>query len=607
MPLISGTDNPETLMGTEGDDTIEGRGGDDFLHGNGGNDAIYGNAGADHLYGGAGNDYLVGDDLSATFSDVIDGGAGDDIIVIQGNDEVIEAVGGGYDNVQVAGTAAVLSAGAEVEVFSTTNHSSTAGATLTGNAFRQIIIGTAGRDTLDGGGGGDFLIGLQGNDTYLVVAGDSVVEDAGGGTDLVRVKSGSFTLNAGAQVETMERVDAASTEAVTMTGNEFSQSITGNAGNNVLRGGGGADSLFGGLGNDTYFVDADDFVRELGGQGFDTIRASESYAVNVDQHIEALATDNDAGTAAINLFANTFVQTITGNAGSNYLFGGGGSGVVTIAGLGGDDFIYVKSGDVVVEAAGGGYDNVLTSDTYTLNPGAQVEILSTRNHFGTDGSGRLWGNEFSQTIIGNAGNNWLTGGGGVDWLQGMDGDDLLFVDADDNVIETATGGRDNVLASASYTLNAGAYAEIVSTNNHAGTAAINLTGNELGQIMIGNAGANVLNGGLGADFLQGLGGADSFAFTTALGSGNVDAILDWAANDLIQLDDAVFTGLAPGPLGLNAFVVGSAAQDADDRIIYNNATGALFFDADGNGAGAAVQFATMQGTPSLSASDFMVI
>ena len=41
-----------------------------------------------------------------------------------------------------------------------------------------------------------------------------------------------------------------------------------------------------------------------------------------------------------------------------------------------------------------------------------------------------------------------------------------------------------------------------------GTAAINLTGNELAQTIFGNAGANMLNGGGGADALVGFGGDD---------------------------------------------------------------------------------------------------
>ncbi len=57
----------------------------------------------------------------------------------------------------------------------------------------------------------------------------------------------------------------------------------------------------------------------------------------------------------------------------------------------------------------------------------------------------------------------------------------------------------------------------------------------------------------------------------------------------------------------SAFVLGTAALDGDDRIIYNQATGALFYDADGNGGGAAVQFATLGAGIALLASDLAII
>ena len=126
--------------------------------------------------------------------------------------------------------------------------------------------------------------------------------------------------------------------------------------------------------------------------------------------------------------------------------------------------------------------------------------------------------------------------------------------------------------------------------------------------MIGNAGANILNGFGGNDVLQGLGGADTFAFNTALGAGNVDTIADMVSGvDRISLDNSVFAGLPLGTLSAANFRQAPTAQDADDRIIYDAATGALYFDADGNGAGAAVQFATLTPFTPLTSNDFFVV
>ena len=103
-------------------------------------------------------------------------------------------------------------------------------------------------------------------------------------------------------------------------------------------------------------------------------------------------------------------------------------------------------------------------------------------------------------------------------------------------------------------------------------------------------------------------GAHAFRFDSALGAGNVDTIDGFSvADDTIRLDDAVFTGLTPGALPAGAFQLGASAQDADDRILYDAASGALLFDADGNGAGAAIHFATLMPGTAIVAADILVI
>ena len=118
----------------------------------------------------------------------------------------------------------------------------------------------------------------------------------------------------------------------------------------------------------------------------------------------------------------------------------------------------------------------------------------------------------------------------------------------------------------------------------------------------------LIDGGAGNDTLTGGGGSDTFLFDTAL-AGNVDTVADFdAANDTIQLDQSIFTAITTlGTLSAAAFFAGAAAHDADDRIIYNSATGNLFYDSDGTGAIAAVQFAHLNGTPAISNTNFTVV
>ncbi|MGO4841604.1 calcium-binding protein, partial [Rhizobiaceae sp. 2RAB30] len=78
-------------------------------------------------------------------------------------------------------------------------------------------------------------------------------------------------------------------------------------------------------------------------------------------------------------------------------------------------------------------------------------------------------------------------------------------------------------------------------------------------------------------------------------------------NDTIHLDNAVFTKLGAGALNAANFRLGAAAVDANDHVIYNRSTGVLSYDADGNGAGAAVQIALLSNKAALSSADFLVV
>jgi serralysin len=217
----------------------------------------------------------------------------------------------------------------------------------------------------------------------------------------------------------------------------------------------------------------------------------------------------------------------------------------------------------------------------------------------------LVGDAGANLLNGDAGADTLIGGAGADALTGGTGDDTYYVDdAGDNVVETsASGGNDIVYSSVSYDLH-GRYVETLSLR---GTGNIDATGNGQANTLIGNGGKNVLDGMAGNDTLTGGAGADTFVFDTALsGTTNVDTITDFTiGQDLIQLDLSVFkkAGVAGG-LGAGAFTIGSAATTTAQRIIYDAGTGDLFYDADGSGSGAQVQFATLAKNLALTAGSF---
>jgi Ca2+-binding RTX toxin-like protein len=154
-----------------------------------------------------------------------------------------------------------------------------------------------------------------------------------------------------------------------------------------------------------------------------------------------------------------------------------------------------------------------------------------------------------------------------------------------------------------------------------GSAADNLTGdanaNRLdggagADILVGGAGNDVLIGGLGLDTLTGGVGLDTFLFNVDPTAANRDTIQAFSvADDTIQLDHVVFAALGVGALDVTAFnsaSTGAAALDVTDRIFYNTANGALYYDADGLGGAAAIQFATFTGlVGTLTSSDFVIV
>ncbi len=440
-----------------------------------------GNSLANQLKGNAGANVLNG----GTGADAMTGGAGDDTYVVDNTgDTTVELAGEGTDLVQ-SGITWMLAA--NVENLTLTGTTAING---TGNALANVINGNSGANVLDGGAGADTLAGGAGNDTYIVDSvGDSVVEAASAGTDLVQ-SSLSWTLSAN-----VENLTLTGSAAINGTGNDLANTVTGNGANNLLDGGLGADTLAGGAGDDSYVVDnTADVVTEAAAAGTDTVLSSVS--LTLAANVENL---NLTGSAAINATGNTQDNVLRGNSAANTLNGGTGNDTM-VGGAGDDTYGVDATGDAVTELAGEGTDLVQSSITYSL--GANVENLTLTGTGAINGTG----NALANAIVGNSGANVLDGGAGNDTLTGGAGNDTYLVDsAGDLIVELAAGGTDTVQTGINWVL--GTDLENLTLT---GTAAINGTGNGLNNTLIGNGADNVLDGGAGNDTMTGGAGNDTY-------------------------------------------------------------------------------------------------
>jgi Ca2+-binding RTX toxin-like protein len=133
--------------------------------------------------------------------------------------------------------------------------------------------------------------------------------------------------------------------------------------------------------------------------------------------------------------------------------------------------------------------------------------------------------------------------------------------------------------------------------------------------MYGLDGDDRLDGGTGKDNMVGGTGRDTFVFSTRPSkTTNVDKIVDFnVAADSVHLENGIFktigkgTSSKPALLKSGFFYAGTKSHDVDDRVIYNKKTGALYYDADGTGAGAQVQIASLSKNLKITHKDFYVI
>ena len=271
-------------------------------------------------------------------------------------------------------------------------------------------------------------------------------------------------------------------------------------------------------------------------------------------------------------------------------------------------------------------------------PTQDINLLIRDDDQGTDTTpqkleGTPKNDTLDATANGGYGDDSLDGKQGADTMMGGDGNDTYYVDNIKDVIteedqaESAAGDDDLVHSTASsYTLPANVEHLIID-----GKSKGNATGNELNNSITGNAAVNTLLGlegddtfdsGSGNDTLSGGDGADTYIFSSGIkGSKNVDTIKDFVSGeDKILLSADIFTKLAtalgvidgndPTPLSDGDYFLSAPkvkAKSASDFLLYDSNTGRVYYDADGNGKGAADWFITLTGKPALSADDIYIV
>lgn len=328
--------------------------------------------------------------------------------------------------------------------------------------------------------------------------------------------------------------------------------LFGGSGNDILDGGdrnqlasfqSGDDTMYGGSGNDTYYIDSiGDSIIEYANEGIDTVYSSISYTLGDNQ--ENLTLTSSFSFFSLNGFGNVLNNRIIGNSEGNSLYGYGGND--TIEGGFGNDSLYGCTG----------HDSL----------------------FGGEGNDYLYGGS------GN-GNDYLEGGAGNDTLEGGDGDDIYVVDSIGDVIIDSPGtGRELVLSSISWTLQAG-----LDYLTLRGSDAINGIGNNLNNTITGNNANNTLYGLDGNDKLYGRGGDDRLSGWT----GN-DTLMGGFGNDTLlggtDADTFVFSSPSEGidtirdfaywegdKIQVSASGFGIGVGDYS-KFSFDSSTGALFFD-----------------------------
>jgi len=497
----------------------------DVLVGDGGDEILVAtNPYSYAMYGNEGNDVLLSQvpSFHDSFSDLRDGGAGDDILFgAGGNDYLVGGSGNDYadlsdgdlffggDDNDIAVTDTEIANYVWTRIGDGAHY-------IDGGAGQDVLLGALGVDVLLGGAGDDVLRGenrpegwiakiYDGNLTwnnfpmhaFVSTVGADDYLDGGAGNDFIVGDGGDDVLIGGEGDDTLH---GESDFAQTLPGNDW---LEGGAGHDRLFGGAGADLLSGGDGDDLLIGDFSDDPGSAdildGGAGTDELQGGGGDDI---------------------LYGGIGIDRLGGFGGDDFLDGGadndelqGGVGADSLWGGTGDDSLYGQEDD----------DSLFGDEGDDLLVGAEGRdtLFGGRGHdglFGQDGDDLLAGEEGDDLVVGGLGNDQLEGGDGIDDVQGREGDDVviggagndfLYGDGNDPTVLNLLGGNDT------------------------------LTGDEGDDQLWGGAGQDQLFGGDGADQLVGDVGDDALFGDAGDDSlfGDSPLFVNQAGNDILDGGD----------------------------------------------------------------------
>ena len=561
----------DSVIGSAGDDALNGYKGNDTLQGNSGNDFLSGGLGNDWLDGGSGSDYVNYLDLEGTANSFRFKSTGN---LSSGSIAVY---------LGTAATAAQTDTVRNIELLRTTNLKDTIDLSSS-TGYQDGIQSLMGNDIITGG---DLLSGTKNDGDFI----DYRMFAAGSfGLTVNLTNTDSTTAYASASLKygstVIDTDQVRKIHGVIGTGGN--DSVTGSAADDWFRGGAGNDTFSGGAGYDQMNYRDNQTALNI------TLQASTLTSYQAVNHGSGI----DYFRSVEGLAGSEFADRLIGNDVGNILRGGGGNDTL--------------SGGLSTETA--------IDMTDYRNAGGSISVTwsKTANSASSGGAEGVDSISYIEGARGSAYDDTFVSGGKYGFVfEGRAGSDTV------SFAQVGAGVRINLALTTAQAqtvptgANLAAQYTVKEIENLVGSAyGDNLSGSSLANTLNGGLGNDVLIGGLGNDALTGGGGSDYFVFDTAPStSTNRDTITDFTTgSDKLQLENAIFTGLGSATGSFAAgdarFWVGTAAHDSNDRIIYNSATGALLYDADGSNTGFAPIQVALLGTsthPTLAATDLIVI